>query len=75
MNYFDGILAFANIRDGGEYGTNWHNGGRLFKKHKSLNDFIAAAEYLINENYTSKKKLAIHGVSIERWIYRCSLYE
>ncbi|NJM16757.1 MAG: S9 family peptidase [Bacteroidales bacterium] len=58
-----GIYAHANIRGGGEYGKNWHEDGTLLKNKMYLNDFIAAAEYLIAEKYTSSKKLAIMGAS------------
>lgn len=59
----DGILAIANIRGGGEYGEKWHEGGMLLKKQNVFNDFIAGAEYLISEKYTSKDHLAIKGGS------------
>lgn len=59
----DGILAIANIRGGGEYGEKWHEGGMLLNKQNVFNDFIAGAEYLISEKYTSKDHLAIKGGS------------
>jgi prolyl oligopeptidase len=58
-----GVVAIPNLRGGGEYGEAWHEGGMLGTKQNTFDDFIAAAEYLFRERYTSPARLAIAGGS------------
>lgn len=58
-----GIFAQPNLRGGGEYGEKWHQAGTKMNKQNVFDDFIAAAEYLISEKYTSSQYLAISGGS------------
>ena len=63
--WFDrgGVYVVANIRGGGEFGEEWHKSGNLTKKKNVFDDFAAAAEYLVKENYTRPEKLALEGGS------------
>lgn len=58
-----GIYAQANLRGGGEYGHDWHEAGTKMKKLNVFNDFIAAAEYMVNEGWTNPGLLTIEGGS------------
>jgi prolyl oligopeptidase len=58
-----GIYAVPNLRGGGEYGKKWHQAGTQMNKQNVFDDFIAAADYLVESNYTSKDYLAISGRS------------
>ncbi|QRR03409.1 prolyl oligopeptidase family serine peptidase [Dyadobacter sandarakinus] len=58
-----GVFVQANLRGGSEYGEKWHEQGMKLKKQNVFDDFIAAAEFLIKEKYTSSEKLAVQGGS------------
>ena len=57
------VCAIAHVRGGGEMGKKWHDQGRMFAKKNTFTDFIAVAEHLIREKWTSKDRLAIEGGS------------
>jgi prolyl oligopeptidase len=58
-----GVFAVANLRGGGEFGEEWHEGGRLLQKQHVFDDFIAGAEHLIKAGYTNPRRLGIEGGS------------
>lgn len=58
-----GIFAVGHVRGGGEYGEDWHNAGRQLTKQHTIDDFLACAQYLIDNKYTSTRKLAGEGTS------------
>lgn len=58
-----GVFAMPNLRGGGEYGTPWHEAGILARKQNVFDDFIAAAEWLVENKYTTRERLAIQGGS------------
>ena len=60
------MLAVPNLRGGGEYGEAWHQAGMLGRKKNSVDDLIAAAEWLIANKYTNSRRLAVSGSQTAR---------
>ncbi|MFG0251256.1 MAG: prolyl oligopeptidase family serine peptidase, partial [Phycisphaerales bacterium JB038] len=58
-----GVVALPHLRGGGEYGAEWHRGGMLESKQNTFDDFIAAAEWLIENDYTTPERMAVYGGS------------
>jgi prolyl oligopeptidase len=58
-----GVLAIANLRGGSEFGTAWHDAGRLERKQSVFDDFAAVAEHLVSTGVTTREQLALHGGS------------
>ena len=58
-----GVMAYANLRGGAEFGEEWHRGGSLTRKQNVFDDFIGCAEHLVHAGYTNKDRLAIEGAS------------
>jgi prolyl oligopeptidase len=63
IRHYGGVVAIANIRGGGEYGEEWHNGGTKTRKQNVFDDFIGAAEYLVKKGLSIPGQIAINGGS------------
>lgn len=70
-----GVLAYAHVRGGGEYGEDWHKAGMKLEKYHSIQDFIACARYLIAKGYTSPARLASDGASAGGIVVGMSMVE
>jgi prolyl oligopeptidase len=57
------VIAWAHVRGGGENGEDWHNAGKMATKENTISDFLACAQYLVKNGYTSPGKLALRGTS------------